>query len=303
MKVALVIKESVYTLYSNSPQENTRRYVTDSPYAADIRATHDMHERSIDTIVAFLQRQGVSFDLLKRKELSPFTDVDYVLSGGGDGTLLDTSHYIRRAHTGIPVIGVNTVPYGNRRSVGHFCTTTADGLPMVFDNLDTYPRTRVRRLELAINGKKIDELVLNDALVAHVSPYDMSRYKLTSEGKTTVHKDSGFLIATPPGTTAFMYAEDGDVLPLDSDKFEWIVRSQRWRRLHFSKEISVESQMREGRIFIDVSNCNHEFTLADVLTAKFGNEPLTLFGDLAEKQKPYLTYQWMPRFIRRALAL
>lgn len=67
-----------------------------------------MHHDAINFCQAIIQKKSVECKTVLRNNLSqPINDVDLVVTVGGDGTLLQASHYMDDK---IPVLGVNSDP-------------------------------------------------------------------------------------------------------------------------------------------------------------------------------------------------
>src|SRR3989338_5948829 len=106
--VLLVYKKSLYELWKNSPDEYLRSLVTGNcEDAVRLRMGHDNQNKCLDAVMAVLDHKGIPYDRTYRAELSEITDRDLVISVGGDGTLLEVSHYIRNSTL---ILGVNSDP-------------------------------------------------------------------------------------------------------------------------------------------------------------------------------------------------
>lgn len=76
----------------------------------NLQDRHVVHEQTVRTCRDILSRRqaDIQFEMHLRDELqSPIRDVDLVITVGGDGTLLQASHYL---DSSIPVLGVNSDP-------------------------------------------------------------------------------------------------------------------------------------------------------------------------------------------------
>jgi NAD+ kinase len=76
----------------------------------NLQDRHRVHEQTIRVCKDALSRRQahVKFEMHLRDELqSPIRDVDLVITVGGDGTLLQASHYL---DSSVPVLGVNSDP-------------------------------------------------------------------------------------------------------------------------------------------------------------------------------------------------
>lgn len=69
---------------------------------------HKVHHDAINFCQAILRKKPVEWKAVLRNDLSqPINDVDLVVTVGGDGTLLQASHFMDDK---IPVLGVNSDP-------------------------------------------------------------------------------------------------------------------------------------------------------------------------------------------------
>jgi NAD+ kinase len=76
----------------------------------NLQDRHCVHERTLAVCKDVLSRrhQQIKFEIHVRDELhAPIRDVDLVITVGGDGTLLQASHYL---DSSCPVLGVNSDP-------------------------------------------------------------------------------------------------------------------------------------------------------------------------------------------------
>jgi len=280
--VLLVYKKSTFELYNSSPDAEVRDYINSSdPNALSIRKSHECQKRSFDSVVKSLDELGIKHEAIYRAGLSEITGRDLVISLGGDGTFLEVSHYVKST----PMLGVNSDP-GEGGSVGYFCCATADNFSEVMKNIGRAPITRLNRLELILEGKNIPEMVLNDIMVAHTNPVATTMCDVVSDGKQFRHKGYGFLVSTAAGSTGSMYCANGIVMPLDSDKIEYIGLGIRGSRPDFATELDITSLTRQAKIYIDGQHLSYDFTLGNKLHVKNGLS-LDVVGDLGVKRSRF----------------
>ena len=246
-----------------------------------MKKSHEEQKKTLDLVVSYLGKQNIDLRVLYRAELQKFTHIhaDLLISIGGDGTFLEVSHYVE----GAPLLGINSDP---ENSVGFFCFSDRHNFIKVFNNLEVIKHTKLNRLELEINGKKIKERVLDDILIAHNNPAAVTRYELSTKDYSEKGKGSGLLICTAAGSTAFMYSEDGKLMDINSDEMQFLQRGKRDKQPRFTKELYVRSCTRQGKIFIDGPHKSYDFTLGDEVYIRPG-ESLDLVGDLNEKRKKF----------------
>ena len=75
---------------------------------SNLHDRHIVHEAAARKCRDVLESRSISLKLIFRDELQePIKDVDLVITVGGDGTLLEASHFL---DSSIPVLGVNSDP-------------------------------------------------------------------------------------------------------------------------------------------------------------------------------------------------
>lgn len=287
--VLVVYKRSMFELYTDQSRADkvTKAYVEAQPA---LKISHDIQQRTIETVLAALTKQGIVHKQICRADLgkeSP-SSYDLIISVGGDGTLLEVSHYVAST----PVLGVNSNP---QSSIGFFTGATAETIEESIAHLDTLPKTKLTRLQITKNDERLPEFVLNDVLICHANPAGMNRYTLTVDGRsfwrdgTDALRSSGLLISTAAGSTGWIYECGGEVMPLGSRKMQFHERDQRNSGVHYADErIEIYSKTREGRIYIDGEHVKHDFTLGDQIIIERG-EGLTVIGDLRVKRELFLS--------------
>ncbi len=287
--VLVVYKRSMFELYTDQSKADkiTKAYVEAQP---TLKTSHDIQMRTIETVLSTLTKQGIAHKEICRADLGKesLSLYDLVISVGGDGTLLEVSHYV----TSTPILGVNSNP---QSSIGFFTAATAETIEESIIHLEDLPKTKLTRLQITKNDKLLPELVLNDIIFCHANPAGMNRYTLTVDGKSFLRdgtdglRSSGLLISTAAGSTGWIYECGGEVMPLGSRRIQFHERDQRNAGSHYAAgRIEMYSKTREGRIYIDGQHIKHNFTLGDRMTVERG-EGLTIIGDLRLKRALFLS--------------
>lgn len=220
------------------------------------KSSHETHIESIETVKSQLRALKVPFDVRLRYKLSPLRGYDLVLTIGGDGTFLETSHYLEKG----VVLGVNSVP---NDSVGYFCkSTAATFLDKIYAYLNGSARLQpLHRLKVSIDGKFVYPLALNDILFANENPAGTTRYILKVGHREELQKSSGVWVAPAAGSTAATKSAGGCVLPIASSQFQYVVREPyappgktvRLKKgaLHARQRLEIYSMMDEAALFVD----------------------------------------------------
>jgi NAD+ kinase len=235
--VLVVYKKSLYQLYV---QEHHNPSVQRALHRRDRVATrlsrsHKVQQRAISKVRRVLERsRGLEVEFRWRGKLRSTRGFDLVLAVGGDGTLLDTAYQIR---DDTPIMGINSDPGG---SVGHLCAGTAEDLRRLLEAVrDGALRPRLRtRLRTRVNGEQTLDACLNDVLVAHRSPAEMSRLEIVElpvQEAEVVRPDdasvpwsysrsSGIWVCTATGSTGAMRSAGGRVMPPGSRRLQYLAR-------------------------------------------------------------------------------
>jgi NAD+ kinase len=225
---------------------------------------------------------------------------DLVITVGGDGTLLAASHGIG---PGVPLLGVNSAP---NHSVGFFCAgrkgSVRDAIGAALGGV--LHRAELTRMRVEHNGRVMHQRVLNEALFCHMSPAATSRYIIrrvaSSDSPSSrrivperviaqeEQKSSGLWIGPAAGSTAAQRSAGGRVMPLSSRKLQYVVREPYRPRVgslrmtlglvREGEALTIKSQMRDGRLFLDGDNIMHDVAIGDVLTMRRSDEPLVVLG-------------------------
>lgn len=284
-KVLVVYKESAYSQYLSSKQ--LARKLRKGGYWDVVLGSHRRHNQTLQGVREALRQRGLKVTLVLRDQIHRLKQVDrkfqLVVSVGGDGTLLDISHCVRK----IPILGVNSDP---RRSVARFSGCNLKTFPAV---LDAFLQGKLKpalipRLEFFVNGIKSPWPVLNDLLVTTLSPAGTSRYVLKAGSRTEEQISSGIWISSAAGSTAAIYSAGGRVLPPSSSKFQFVVREVYQKKfgprrllkgvLGPRQALEVSSYMKEGRVFVDGANLWVPFRTGDLLKVRLSSQPLKIIG-------------------------
>lgn len=290
--IALIAKRTSWQRFVEETQDP---HVLDllrrnDPTVSRMRAAHEAHEATLREVEGELLRQGVEVRLIEDPH-RPFSTegVDLVVTVGGDGTLLAASHHVVR----VPMLGVNSAP---GFSVGFFCGAQADTVGETLSRFfaGEQPSVTLTRMEVLCNGQLVSRRVLNDALLCHACPAATSRYIVELDGYSEEQRSSGFWVGPAAGSTAAQRSAGGQVLPLDSEELQLVVRepynpqAERLRlirhRIAPGETLLVRSKMYDAKLFMDGPSECVPVTLGDVLEFRRSSEPLELLGITPERQ-------------------
>lgn len=246
------------------------------------------HDRTLAALLAALARHGVEplvVDVNPGEEAREALErASFVVSVGGDGTLLTASHFVR---TGT-LLGVNSAP---RDSVGYLALARRATIPKTLaaiaaGELRPVP---VTRLAVSVDGAALPEPVLNDVLFAHQHPAATSRYLVRLGRRSETHRSSGLWVSTAAGSTAGIRSSGGSIMPLRSQRLQFRARELYRRKgvdfrlasgfLAPGTELVVESQMEAGWLYVDGSRVSYRFPFGARAEIRALREPLLLFAD------------------------
>lgn len=145
-----------------------------------------------------IQEKGMSLEKLCNK-------VDFLLSVGGDGTLLST---VRRSFNySIPIMGVNL---GN---LGFLTNLNMSSLEDFVKNLkeNKYNIDKRMMLEGSLNDKKF--YAFNEIVITRKSVSSMTKIRANINNKAfNIYSGDGVIISTPTGSTAYNLSVGGPIM-------------------------------------------------------------------------------------------
>ena len=247
-------------------------------------------ESTLASLVETLSRLGVrpvtiSADAFEPQARRAIAGARFVISVGGDGTLLAASHWV----TGATLLGVNSAP---RSSVGHLTLARRASLPRILSRIasGTLLPHPVARLEVVLEGRTLPP-ALNDVLIAHEQPAATSRYRVRLRRRAEDQRSSGLWIATAAGSTAGIRSAGGQAMPLDARRLQFRARelyrapgssaSLEAGFVEPGEKLVVESAMASGWLFIDGARMAVRFPFGAQAIFRVAEQPLRLFADPA----------------------
>ncbi len=242
---------------------------------------HKEHLATLNELYELLKELGVSFEAQSTRQLQNIGNVDLVITVGGDGTVLATSHFVDEQ----PILGIKSF---GKQSVGYFCAASRQTMKNYLRELIAKEREPIKlhRLQAEINGQKVAELALNDVLFANSNPASMSRYEISIGNKIEEQKSSGVWVSTAAGSTAAVKAAGGKVLKLTSDKIEYFVREPYLMngRYHMKRGVlsakavvKITALMPQGTVFIDGGATQYPAPTGAVVAIKNAKKQLNMY--------------------------
>ncbi len=238
------------------------------------------HPQTLRTVEEELKKWGISFQTVARGQIKKIEDYDLVITVGGDGTFLDTSHFVKN-HP--PLLGVNSNP---TVSHGALCVTDQHRFTSTLKKMLSGKVTTklLHRIQLKINGKKLPILALNDVLFANPSPAGTSRYLLKMGSRQEEQKSSGIWISTAAGSTAAIHSAGGKMIEKKSKDLQFVVRELfSWGKKKINlkrglikpnQTLVIIPQMNRATLFIDGAHLHYPLQFGDRVEIKVSQHPI-----------------------------
>lgn len=283
--VVVIYKHSRYSYLIDRGSAVEKRHLlqNNDPDARELLTAHENNLACIDHVTAILSDLRIPHTTLCRSDMKKSDLVNrFVIAIGGDGTLLDCSHYCDDA----PILGVNSDPSS---SIGALCAANAANFRHVLSEI--YAKhlvpTRIARLSISINDQPIPPMATNDILFCHKNPASLTRFTMSLHGVQEAHRSSGVWIATAAGSTGGIYSAGATPLPLDHNGALFRVREPYWVNvmsptmldgtLDANDTLRITSTMTDGEIFIDGPHERRDVAWGDCVAIRLSESPLWLF--------------------------
>lgn len=224
--ILVVRKNSTLDRHGDYIRDKVNRGFLSHEHLDRLSRAHEEHYKTFEDLMESLSKAKLPFQEVHRDESWPSLDsISYVITVGGDGTVLEASHHISNAD--VALIGIKSSP----SSIGYLCYKSASQISELISELksDHLSLIQVSRLNATIHRVKdgqsfVSNPVLNDFLFTAANPAETSRYRITLGGNQEVQKSSGIWIATAAGSTAAISAAGGSIHPINDPNFQYLVR-------------------------------------------------------------------------------
>ncbi len=221
MKTIVVSKSTNLQRHGEGFHKNIEKGIVDGHYLTDLKREHQQHCQTENKVLEILTRE---FSVIEQVDLEGLDQVDFkgfdlVITIGGDGTLLATSH---RLDDKTPVLGVRS----SDASVGYLCAShqsTFEDILLEFLN-QKLKTVSLQRIKAQITKASSCEVIttssaLNDVLFANSNPSCTTRYEIRYQKQREMHRSSGVWVSTATGSTAAIRAAGStpiDILSKDT---------------------------------------------------------------------------------------
>ncbi len=284
-RVLVIYKKSTYQVMVRERKNPRARALLERKDRTVERllASHEDHVQTIEDARVLLERLNVRAVFRYRSDADRAESFDLVITLGGDGTLLWASHLVGTQ----PMLAINTAP---QDSVGYFCGGTKANLEeALVGAIDgSLRKTRLARMQIAIDGEIVSRRVLNDMLFCHECPAATTRYLIKHRGVEEEHRSSGLWVGPAAGSTAAQRSAGGRVLPATSQQLQYVVREPympNGMRMTLVKglippreSLLITSKIHGGRVYVDGPHIKRSVALGSEIVLKRSPETLTVLG-------------------------
>lgn len=285
MKVLLITKQTNQEVLDSQIKALGIR---DPQYLERLKISHEEHFASLGVLRKILKEAQVETLELKRGATWPnISDLDCVITLGGDGTVLFSSHHL--SYTDIPILGIRS----SEESVGHLCALDYSNLNLLPQKLKNIKEeiVLVERLcahvDFQSGGKLITPPILNDFLFSNKNPALTTRYEISLDSIEERHKSSGVWISTAAGSTAAIGTLDVPTQGVLDKNFQFKVRELYPHPSHFQlsgklfdpdkEDLVIRNDNSAAILAIDGRHGCVDLTIGDKITFKRAH-PIRIFS-------------------------
>ncbi|MBI2135493.1 NAD(+)/NADH kinase [Candidatus Woesearchaeota archaeon] len=242
----------------------------------------DNTKKTLKVIFNALDKFRIEYSAIPKthKSSNVFRNKDLIITVGGDGTFLGAAHYIKDT----PVLAVSP---DELKHEGFFARANRYNFEAKLKKIlaRKYKILSLQRLCAKINNHPVEHS-LNEIYAGKRKAYLLSKYTIKVGNKSEYQKSSGVLIGTAAGSNAWIKACNGKILPLNSKKFQFIVREPfpgKFLKYKMLKKIlkpneviTLISKMKRGVVVADSVGKEYGFSNGDLLTVSVSKHPLRL---------------------------
>ena len=154
-----------------------------------------------EEVLKFLAKIGVSAEILQDWSLAK--DFDFIVSVGGDGTILRLLQFIDGKTP--PIFGINT------GKVGLLTHCDANFREHLLKAIEEFETEEFMRIECVVDGERL--LALNEIAILTAKPARMIGVRIFIDGiEIEDIRCDGMLISTPIGSTAYALSTGGPII-------------------------------------------------------------------------------------------
>lgn len=217
---------------------------------------HENHYETVERVEGWLEEEGVEYEevVVPDDPEETFDGYELVVSVGGDGTVVDTSHYIE---DDTPLLPLRSDPGSHGALCQYGADEVEEGLDAAFDDPVIEGWTRA-----AVDYDGETAYALNDVFIADKHSMEVARYTVTDGDVEEEHMNSGLVVSTGAGSTGWYANIPGSegAFPADAEELRYIEREPiredgqelNMGTLERDEELVIRSKMNvEGIISVD----------------------------------------------------
>ena len=165
---------------------------------------------AVETIIRHIERLGSSAELLNFD--NPLSELDVVLSFGGDGTVLGTARYVGE----IPIFGINTGHLGFLTGMEYNLPKVIEAIPLILNSQFTIDKRKRLEARVYRHEKNVAYCTaLNDIVVkGAIAKLVRLRTHIGGDYVGNFPAD-GIIISTATGSTGYSMSAGGAIIPPD----------------------------------------------------------------------------------------
>ena len=277
----LIIKKPTnYELHAEEVNELIKKGGFGAWFYESLKEAHNQQQQTLDTLLSTMDRRGLHYNLVGRFESWPkLDDYDYVLTVGGDGSVLSASQQILTQKP--KLVGIKS----SDSSEGFLCGLDRTEIESFFDSLESDKVNFSSVLRLCVEVTRVSDgsffttpPALNEFLYSSIFPAGTSRYALNFNNNIEVQKSSGVWVSTAIGSTGSIYASGAKVISPTLNQALFLVREPYCKGSIYklikkqfnpsTNSLQIENHLRSAILSIDGTNSTVHLEYADRLTFK-----------------------------------
>ncbi len=277
--VVVVYNKPAYQHYLIDSKDNHYRnlYQNKNPVTKNWQRAYQQHQKTLQGVMNTLTLLGLNLFSCTRKEipqyLAKITQADLVITVGGDGTFLETAHFLKKQI----IMGVVAIP---SESAGALCIARLENFYSLLIDLLAGQRKpmQLARLQIKINQQTLDYLALNEVLLSNECPAATARYLLKINSQWESQKSSGIWMSTATGSTGAIHSAGGKVMDRSSQAIQYLIREpfvEKRNPYQFTQgllkaktPLEIISKMDRGCLYFDGTHYAHPFKYGDKIVVK-----------------------------------
>ncbi len=239
---------------------------------------------TLEIVINTLKKFNMDYRLANRDNLKKnlFQNKDMIIAVGGDGTFLRAAQFIDKQL----IFGVNS---DVKDKEGFFMKSNKKDFESKLKKIlkNRFKVKKLPRLEAYLNNKKIETLALNEFFIGAKKSYTAAKYTIEVNDKKERQKSSGVLITTPAGSYAWAKSCCKKTLPLNSKKYQFVVREPyegkifksyklEYGLLNKNQKVKVISEMLDGVLVADSVSKEYSLKNGSIATIKLSNRYLNV---------------------------